>query len=196
MGGGHGLLSALTMSRLRLPRPFLLLALAGAAGALLWYNSQHSSQTPVTAPAPSAPSPDWTAIQASSWHLELTHDEQFFIQAEHAKHWKPADLTDLEKPRGWLAKPGADYRFRAETGRLGAQQIYLQGQAQIHQLAPHALRLESERLDYHRNRRLLTTDTALRLTAQSGWTTGIGLQWWLDEQRLTIQREVHTHYAP
>ncbi len=184
------------MKPLRAPRLLFWLLLAAAAGALLWFNAQQHKSLPHPASKTALLQPDWVAHQASSWRLDLPRQEQFFVQAERATHWKKADLTDLKQPHGWLAKPDGTYRFTAEQGRTDSHQVRLQGQARIQQLAPRALSLQSDRLDYDRAQRVLATQAPVRLTAQRGWTTGVGLQWWLDAKRLIIQREVHTHYAP
>ena len=184
------------MKTLRVPRVLLWLLLAATAGLLLWFNHH-----PQTARRPSATpahlqQPEWVAHQADSWRLDLQQGEQLYIQAAQATHWKKTGLTHLQQPRGWLLKPDAAYRFEAEQGRTSAQHLHLQGDVVIQQAAPQRLRLESPQLDYDQTTRQVTSPSPLRLSTPQGWTRGVGLQWWLETQRLIIQREVHTHYAP
>jgi LPS export ABC transporter protein LptC len=184
------------MKGLRAPRPLIWLLLATAAVGLVWFNSHHEVDSVDKTQTPTRANPDWVAQNASTWRIDLAEQEQFFLETEQATHWKKANLTDLKHPRGWLAKPDAAYKFEAALGRTDPTRVHLQGDARIRQLEPQALSLQSDRLDYARETRLLTTPAPVRLSSEKGWTTGIGLQWWLDAKRLIIQREVHTHYAP
>ncbi|SIO02234.1 LPS export ABC transporter protein LptC [Sulfurivirga caldicuralii] len=184
------------MKGLRIPRPLIWLLLALAAGVLVWFNSHHEGDSVDKNKTPTPTNPDWIAHNASTWRIDLAEQEQFFVEAEQTTHWKKANLTDLKHPRGWLAKPDAAYDFEAVLGRTDPIRVHLQGNARIRQLEPQALSLQSERLDYARETRLLTTPAPVRLSSEKGWTTGVGLQWWLAAKRLIIQREVHTHYAP
>ena len=184
------------MKTLRVPHVLLWLLLAAAAGMLLWSNSQRHGPAHPSSPHTPSPQPDWIAHQADSWRLDLQQGEQLYIQAAQAMHWKKTSLTHLKQPRGWLLKPHAAYRFEADQGRTGAQRLHLQGTVVVQQMAPQRLRLESPQLDYEQTARQVTTPSAVHLSTPQGWTRGVGLQWWLDTQRLIIEREVHTHYAP
>lgn len=178
-----------------------VLIAVGLAVATTWLARQQGEAPEAAAPEPVRHAPDSTMARFTTTYMDQAGRPHHRLQAEQMVHFADDDTTELTRPRLVLYREdGPPWQVRAEQGWVGPEgaEVHLENDVRMTRRRPPAgeTRLTTPFLVVFPERDYAETDRPVTITDPQGRTEGVGMEAYLEEQRLVLLDEVFSRYDP
>ena len=146
-------------------------------------------------PADDAPEADSFMSESVTRRFDEHGNLTYLLNAERTDFFMDANRYQLQQPEmEMVADDGSRHRARSRLGTVlsGGEEILLEGDVVIWQEEPatRAYQLQAPTLQLYPDRRFAETDQPVKLLSDQSVTDGVGLNAYLNEQRLEILANV------
>ena len=177
----------------------LVLALA-AAGT--WWLLRHVTPPVVQPPAPPTHVPDYTFTDATVTTLNAQGKPQAILQSPRMLHHPDDDSIEVFAPRiRYFISGGPPWDVSADHALLpaGGKRVELEGHVQMRHPASGGgppLLIQTDKMNVNFNTNIATTADTVEITQGNSRVTSLGLQAYLNDNRLLLQSQVRGSYVP
>ena len=177
---------------------FLLLVLA-AAGT--WWLLRQVTPPAVPPPAPPTHVPDYTFTDATVTELNAQGEPHAVLRSPRMLHHPDDNSIEVFAPRiRYFISGSPPWDVAADHALLpsGNQRVELVGHVQMQHPADNGgpvLVVQTDKMDVNLNTNIATSADAVEITQAGNRMTGVGLEAWLDDNRLLLQSQVRGSYV-
>ncbi len=190
------------MTRLMDRKVLIFVAALAVAALLVWSWQDDNSLLPSAGQeAESAHNPD--AFVTNGHYRTFRGDGQLssLLTSPRAVHYPHDNSGHLQSPQIQLfPEDGQPWHAESEEGLLdfNSDLATLRKNVRLQSLgdSPHASTLETEELILNNRTRFITTDQPVKITSLQGEVTAIGMDAYVDEERMILKSHVKGLYAP
>lgn len=164
---------------------------------------------PYEAPQESIQSPKHGEEEADYYGSNVTFKQyapdgrlQQSLTSQSTEHFPLAQLSTFVAPIARAANAqGEIWQIQSDFGEIKdrEERVTFQHNVQLQPLNPapqQHLLLETELLHYHTEKQLASSDQAVKITSNNTIITGIGFEFLVANELLTIKQQVKTHHVP
>lgn len=177
---------------------FLVLALA-AAGT--WWLLRQVTPPTASRPAPPTHAPDYTFTDATVTTLNAQGKTQAILCSPMMLHHPDDDSIEVLAPRiQYFISGSQPWNVAADHALLpaGGKLVELNGHVQMQHPANHGgppLTIQTDKMNVDLNTNIATTADPVAITQGNSRMTGVGMQAWLNDNRLLLQSQVRGSYV-
>ncbi|MDE1983824.1 MAG: LPS export ABC transporter periplasmic protein LptC [Gammaproteobacteria bacterium] len=176
----------------------LVLALA-AAGT--WWLLRHVTPPTVPPPAPPTHVPDYSFTDATVTTFNAQGNPQAILRSPRMLHHPDDDSIEVFAPRiQYFISGSPPWNAAADQALLpaGGNLVELEGHVQMQHPANNngpPLLIQTDKMNVDLDTNIATTADPVAITQGNSRMTGVGLQAWLNDNRLLLQSQVRGAYV-
>lgn len=165
----------------------LMLLILLAIGSWAWWHNQQQPQVQAQEKFTPAHELDYFVEDFSVTTMTPKGKPARTLTANKMEHFRDTDITQLEKPFLRIYNQSTSiWKVLSEQGELSAdgETLLLSGQVEIDRPAGSSVRamhISTSNLRIKADQDYAETDDAVKITSETGWLQGVGMQAWLRE---------------
>ncbi|HLW74627.1 MAG TPA: LPS export ABC transporter periplasmic protein LptC [Gammaproteobacteria bacterium] len=176
---------------------FLVLLAAGS-----WWLLRETALQGLQEQQPKTHVPDYYFTDATVTNLDLKGRPESELKAPRMIHHPDDDSVEVFQPRiRYFTKQGPPWYARADHGvePSGGKLIYLDGHVQLTHPDENGgppLVINTDRMTVNLDTNLATTDDSVIMTKGVSHETGVGMDGYMEDNRMVLRTDVKGYYVP